>query len=137
MSAEMSSASPRHVSVLPLEVLALLRPAPGQVFVDATVGVGGHARLLAERLVPGGRMIGLDRDAAMLELARPRLAGLPVTLVQAPFSQLREVLEEQGIAAVDGVLADVGVCSDQLDDPQRGLSFSQLGPLDMRLDPTI
>lgn len=131
----MSAASPHHVPVLPLEVLALLVPAPGQVFVDATIGGGGHARLLAERLLPGGRLIGLDRDAAMLELARPRLADLPVTLVQAPFSQLRQVLAEQGIAAVDGVLADVGVCSDQLDDPQRGLSFSQPGPLDMRLDP--
>jgi 16S rRNA (cytosine1402-N4)-methyltransferase len=132
----MSSDSPRHVSVLPAEVLALLSPAPGQAFVDATVGAGGHARLLAERLVPGGRLIGLDCDASMLELARPRLADLPVTLVQAPFSRLREVLDEQGITAVDGVLADVGVCSDQLDDPQRGLSFSQPGPLDMRLDPT-
>lgn len=131
----MSAASPHHVPVLPLEVLALLVPAPGQVFVDATVGAGGHTRLLAERLTPGGRLIGLDRDAAMLELARPRLADLPVTLVQAPFSQLRQVLKEQGIAAVDGLLADVGVCSDQLDDPQRGLSFSQPGPLDMRLDP--
>jgi 16S rRNA (cytosine1402-N4)-methyltransferase len=110
-----------HVSVLPAEVLALLEPAPGQVFVDATVGAGGHAGMLAERLVPGGRLIGLDCDAAMLELARPRLADLPVTLVQAPFSRLREVLDEQGIVAVDGVLADVGVCSDQLD---------------MRLDPT-
>lgn len=132
----MSSASPHHVSVLPAEVLALLAPSPGQVFVDATVGAGGHARLLAERLAPGGRLIGLDCDAAMLELARPRLAGLPITLAQAPFSRLRDVLDEQGIAAVDGVLADVGVCSDQLDDPQRGLSFMQPGPLDMRLDPT-
>lgn len=131
----MSAASPHHVPVLPLEVLSLLVPAPGQVFVDATIGAGGHARLLAERLMPGGRLIGLDRDAAMLELARPRLAHLPVTLVQAPFSELRQVLDEQGIAAVDGVLADVGVCSDQLDDPQRGLSFTQPGPLDMRLDP--
>jgi 16S rRNA (cytosine1402-N4)-methyltransferase len=136
MSDEMSSASPRHVSVLPAEVLALLSPAPGQVFVDATVGAGGHARLLAERLMPGGRLIGLDCDAAMLELARPRVADLPVTLVQAPFSRLREVLDEQGLTAVDSVLADIGVCSDQLDDPQRGLSFSQPGPLDMRLDPT-
>jgi len=136
MSEEISGASPHHVSVLPAEVLALLEPAPGQVFVDATVGAGGHARMLAERLLPGGRLIGLDCDAAMLELARPRLADLPVTLVQASFSRLREVLDEQGIAAVDGVLADVGVCSDQLDDPQRGLSFMQPGPLDMRLDPT-
>jgi 16S rRNA (cytosine1402-N4)-methyltransferase len=136
MSTELSGASPRHISVLPVEVLALLEPAPGQVFVDATVGAGGHARMLAERLAPGGRLIGLDRDAAMLDLARPRLAGLPVTLVQAPFSRLREVLDEMGIAAVDGVLADVGFCSDQIDDPQRGLSFTQPGPLDMRLDPT-
>jgi 16S rRNA (cytosine1402-N4)-methyltransferase len=136
MSDEMSGASPRHVPVLPVEVLGLLSPAPGQVFVDATIGAGGHARFLAERLVPGGRLIGLDCDAAMLELARPRLAGLPVTLVQAPFSQLGQMLADQGIAAVDGVLADVGVCSDQLDDPQRGLSFSQPGPLDMRFDPT-
>ena len=104
--------------------------------VDATVGAGGHARLIAERLTPGGRLIGLDRDAAMLELARPRLADLPATLIQAPFSQLCEVLTEQGISAVDGVLADVGFCSDQLDDPERGLSFTQPGPLDMRFDPT-
>jgi 16S rRNA (cytosine1402-N4)-methyltransferase len=136
MSDEMPGASPRHISVLPLEVLAALGPAPGQVHVDATVGVGGHARMLAERLTPGGRLIGLDRDAAMLELARTRLAGLPATLVQAPFSRLRQVLDEQGIAAVDGVLADLGFCSDQMDDPERGLSFTQPGPLDMRFDPT-
>jgi 16S rRNA (cytosine1402-N4)-methyltransferase len=72
----------------------------------------------------------------MLDLARPRLAGRPVTLVQASFDQLRDVLTEQGLTAVDGVLADLGVCSDQLDDPNRGLSFQQNGPLDMRLDPT-
>lgn len=134
--AEMSGASPRHVSVLTAEVLEALAPAPGQVFVDATVGAGGHSRLLAERLVPGGQLLGLDRDAAMLELSRPRLAGLPVKLVQEPFSRLREILDEQGIATVDGVLADVGFCSDQLEDAQRGLSFTQSGPLDMRLDPT-
>jgi 16S rRNA (cytosine1402-N4)-methyltransferase len=136
MSDELSPRSPRHVSVLSEEVLAALAPAPGQVFVDATVGAGGHSRLIAERLLPGGRLIGLDCDAAMLELARPRLTDLPVTLVQAPFSQLCEVLDELGITAVDGVLADVGVCSDQLDSPERGLSFTQSGPLDMRLDPT-
>jgi 16S rRNA (cytosine1402-N4)-methyltransferase len=127
---------PRHVSVLPAEVLALLAPAPGQTLVDATVGAGGHARLLAERLTPGGRLIGLDRDAAMLDQARPRLAGLPVTLVHGGFDRLRDVLDELQIDAVDGVLADLGVCSDQLDDPERGLSFLHDGPLDMRLDPT-
>jgi 16S rRNA (cytosine1402-N4)-methyltransferase len=137
MNTELPGASPRHVSVLPVEILALLEPSPGQVFVDATVGAGGHARLLAERLTPGGRLIGLDRDAAMLELARPRLVDLPVTLVQAPFSRLREVLDEQGVTNVDGILADLGFCSDQMDDPQRGMSFAQAGPLDMRLDPAM
>jgi 16S rRNA (cytosine1402-N4)-methyltransferase len=136
MSDHDSGASPRHVSVLSAAVLANLRPEPGQVFVDATVGAGGHARLLAERLTPGGQLIALDRDAGMLELARPRLADLPVTLRHAPFSRLREVLDELEIDAVDGVLADLGVCSDQLDDAERGLSFSQTGPLDMRLDTT-
>jgi 16S rRNA (cytosine1402-N4)-methyltransferase len=130
----MTNDSPRHVPVLPLEVLAFLTPQPGQVFVDATVGVGGHSRLLAERLTPGGRLIGLDRDAAMLELARPCLVDLPVTLMQAPFSRLRAVLDELGVDAVDGVLADLGFCSDQMDDAERGLSFMQAGPLDMRLD---
>jgi 16S rRNA (cytosine1402-N4)-methyltransferase len=128
--------APRHVSVMPAEVLELLAPAPGQVFVDATVGAGGHARLIAERIGPGGRLIGLDQDPAMLALARQRLEGLPVTLVHANFDQLRQVLDDLGIAAVDGVLSDLGFCSDQLDDPARGLSFMQQGPLDMRLDPT-
>jgi 16S rRNA (cytosine1402-N4)-methyltransferase len=125
-----------HVPVLPAEVLTVLDPAPGQTFVDATVGAGGHARLLAERLGPAGRLIGLDQDAAMLEQARPRLEGLPVTLVHANFDELRAVLDELQVAAVDGVLADLGVCSDQLDDPARGLTFQQGGPLDMRLDPS-
>jgi 16S rRNA (cytosine1402-N4)-methyltransferase len=72
----------------------------------------------------------------MLDVARPRLAGLPVTLVQANFDQLRAVHDELGLETVDGVLADLGFCSDQMDDPARGLSFSQSGPLDMRLDPS-
>src|SRR4051794_18025786 len=102
MDSPAPSPGPHHVAVLPAEVLDALAPAPGQTFVDATVGAGGHARLLAERLSPGGRLIGLDRDAAMLDLARPRLAGLPVTLVQANFERLRDVLDELGIPAVDG-----------------------------------
>jgi 16S rRNA (cytosine1402-N4)-methyltransferase len=116
------------------EVLHALAPAAGEVFVDATLGGGGHARVVAERLGPTGRLVGLDRDAVMLERARPGLAGLPVTLVQESFARLRGVLDDLGLPAVDGVLADLGVCSDQLDDPARGLSFSQEGPLDMRLD---
>jgi 16S rRNA (cytosine1402-N4)-methyltransferase len=125
--------TPRHASVLPAEVARLLDPKPGETWVDATVGAGGHARLIAER---AGRLIGLDQDAAMLELARPRLVGLPVTLVHANFDQLPEVLANLGIETVDGVFADLGFASDQVDDPARGLSFKEDGPLDMRLDPT-
>jgi 16S rRNA (cytosine1402-N4)-methyltransferase len=134
MSPQPPTDAPRHVAVLADEALAALAPRPGQVVVDATVGAGGHARLLAERVAPGGRLIGLDRDAAMLDLARPRLAGLPATLVQAPFGRLRRVLDGLGVEKVDAVLADLGVCSDQLDDAARGLSFARPGPLDMRLD---
>jgi 16S rRNA (cytosine1402-N4)-methyltransferase len=129
------SPGPRHLAVLPAEVLAALDPQPGEVFVDATVGAGGHTRLLAGRVGLGGRVIGLDRDQAMLDLAGPRLEGLPLTLVRANFDRLRAVLDDLGLAGVDGVLADLGVCSDQLDRAERGFSFGQAGPLDMRMDP--
>jgi 16S rRNA (cytosine1402-N4)-methyltransferase len=119
---------------MPEEVMHYLAPEPGQVLVDATVGGGGHARLLAQRLGPQGRLIGLDRDAGMLDLARDQLAELPVTLLRRNFDELPAVLKELDISAVDGILADLGFCSDQLDDPERGLSFQQEGPLDMRLD---
>jgi len=115
--------------------LDALAPAAGQTIVDATVGAGGHARLLAERLGPTGRLIGLDQDPTMLALARSRLEGFPVTLRHANFDQLPAVLSELGIAAADDVLADLGVCFDQIDTPERGFSFQQPGPLDMRMDP--
>jgi 16S rRNA (cytosine1402-N4)-methyltransferase len=136
MSGPVPSPEARHVSVMPAEVLHYLAPAAGQTFVDATVGAGGHSRLLAEAVGPAGRVIGLDQDPAMLDLARRRLVGLPVTLVHGNFDQLRNALDEVKIDAVDGVLADLGVCSDQLDAADRGFSFQQAGPLDMRLDPT-
>lgn len=138
MAAATPESGPRHVPVLPAEVVGLLAPAPGQTFVDGTVGAAGHARLLAARLAPGGRLIGLDRDPMMLGLARRRLedvAGCEVTLEPANFDGLREVLDRMGVAEVDGVLADLGVSSDQLDRAERGFSFQQEGPLDMRLDP--
>ncbi len=125
----------RHLPVLPVEVLSLLAPVSGEVWVDCTVGAGGHAALIVHKIAPAGRLIGLDRDAAMLDLAGPQLANLPVTLVQASFDQLSDVLENLRIEAVDGVLADLGFCSDQMDDPARGLSFQSDGPLDMRMDP--
>lgn len=128
-------AAPAHVSVLAADVLRLLDPKPGQTVVDCTLGGGGHARLIAERVGPGGRVIALDQDPGMIAQALPGLAGLPVLCVRANFDQLPEVLSNLGIDRVDGVLADLGFSSDQLADPARGLSFNGLGPLDMRLDP--
>ncbi len=125
----------KHVPVLPEEALRWLAPQPGQVVVDCTAGAGGHSRLIAERVAPSGRVICLDQDPAMLDIARPRLEGLPVTLVHSPFSQLPRTLQTLGVGRVDGVLADLGVCSAQLDDPARGFSFTHEGPLDMRMNP--
>jgi 16S rRNA (cytosine1402-N4)-methyltransferase len=127
---------PRHVPVLAQELVRLLGPRPGQVWVDCTVGGGGHTRLIAGRVGPTGRVIGLDQDPTMLGLARGGLESLPVELVHANFDQLAEVLAARGVARVDGVLADLGFSSDQLAGAGRGLSFREDGPLDMRLDPT-
>jgi 16S rRNA (cytosine1402-N4)-methyltransferase len=127
---------PVHVPVMLREVLELLAPQPGQVIVDATVGTGGHAAVIWEALRPTGQLIGIDRDAAMLALARQRLPHRQVTLIHANFSELQQVLEELRIPRVHGLLADLGVASDQLDDPKRGFSFQHGGPLDMRMDPS-
>src|SRR5688572_26287959 len=125
----MSPQSARHRPVLPAQVVELLDPRAGETWVDATTGGGGHARLVAERVGPNGRVIGLDQDPTMLDRARERLAGLPVTLVHANFDQLAGVLGRLGVAEVDGVLADLGFASDQVDAADRGLSFQQDGPL--------
>jgi 16S rRNA (cytosine1402-N4)-methyltransferase len=136
MNAANDDTQPQHRPVLPVEVMQALDPQPGQVIVDATVGAGGHSRLLAAKIVPGGRLIGLEQDPAMIELAARQLQGMQITLVHSNFGALREVLDQLGIDRVDGLMADLGFCSDQLEDPQRGLSFQVDGPLDMRLDPT-
>lgn len=125
-----------HLSVMPAELLAALDPQPGQTIVDCTVGAGGHTRPLAERVGATGSVIGIDQDPTMLDLARTRLCGLPVRLVHANFEDLPDVLQSLQAGPVDAVLADLGFCSDQLANPERGLSFQQDGPLDMRLDPT-
>jgi 16S rRNA (cytosine1402-N4)-methyltransferase len=132
----MTDSDARHVSVLPAEVLHYLEPRPGQTIVDATVGGGGHALLLAQRIVPGGLLIGLDQDPQMLAYAERRLQGLPILLRHRNFEDLPVVLRDLGMPAVDAVLADLGFASDQLADTARGLSFQEDGPLDMRLDPT-
>ena len=125
---------PLHIPVLAQEVLHYLDPQPGQIIVDATVGAGGHGRLLADKIGPEGLLIGLDQDPGMLRLARERLEGTAANLVQGSFEDLPEILQKMQIPTVDGILADLGFCSDQLADPERGLSFQQEGPLDMRLD---
>jgi len=123
-----------HVPVMVDEVREQLAPARGGVFVDCTVGLGGHAQALLE--AGASRLIGLDRDESALSMARERLVtyGARVELVHADFRDLGAVLDARGIGSVDGVLADLGVSSMQLDSPGRGFSFRRDEPLDMRMD---
>jgi len=117
-------------------VLDLLAPRPGGIYVDATVGAGGHAEAILERAMPEGRLIGMDRDHEALAAAADRLArfGSAVTLVHVNFTALRDVLTARGVEAVDGIVMDLGLSSLQLADPVRGFSFQVDGPLDMRMD---
>lgn len=123
-----------HVSVLPAEVLEYLAPQPGATLVDATLGAGGHSRMLAQALGKDGRVYSLDHDPRMIERTAPSLAGQNIETMHARFDLLPEILESKKIGPVDGILADLGICSDQLDQGERGFSFSQSGPLDMRMD---
>jgi 16S rRNA (cytosine1402-N4)-methyltransferase len=126
------SAEFRHEPVLAREVVAVLRPAPGRLFLDGTLGGGGHAGLLLEA---GARVIGLDKDPRALAAASARLAryGEAFRAARADFRDAKEVLSALGLAGVDGALVDLGVSSPQLDDPTRGFSFREAGPLDMRM----
>ncbi len=124
----------QHQPVLVNEVLRLLEPSAGQVVLDGTVGLGGHAASLMPRIMPGGRYIGLDLDEAMLAAARARLPSEGLALYQANFADFAEVLQREQLAAVDHMLLDLGVNSAQLADAERGFSFERDGPLDMRFD---
>ncbi len=123
---------------MPEEVLSLLAPRSGEIFLDGTVGGGGHARLILEASAPAGRLIGLDRDPQALAQATAVLApfGDRVVLRHRNFSEAAAVLAELGIEGLDGMLLDLGVSSFQLDAAERGFSFRQEAPLDMRMDPT-
>ena len=129
----MSETAP-HTPVMLEEVLEWLRIKADGTYIDATLGAGGHSEAIAERL-SSGRLISLDRDALALQIAQERLKrfGSKASCVLSPFSRIAEAVHELGIPKVDGVLADLGVSSMQLDQPERGFSFREAGPLNMRM----
>ena len=124
-----------HRTVLRRETVELLAAAPGKLFLDGTLGGGGHAEALLDA---GAKVIALDQDPSALEAARARLSGRGDRFVaeHANFRDARGVLDRLGVSEVDGALVDLGVSSPQLDEPSRGFSFRSTGPLDMRMDPT-
>jgi 16S rRNA (cytosine1402-N4)-methyltransferase len=124
-----------HVPVLLEEAVAALAIKPGGIYVDATFGRGGHSAAILARLGPRGRLVGLDRDPAA-QAAATTWRDPRFRFRRAWFSELPDVLDAEGIAAVDGVLLDLGVSSPQIDDPDRGFSLRADGPLDMRMDPS-
>ncbi len=125
-----------HVPVMTREVLEALAPGPGTVMLDCTLGGAGHARQLLDRSAPDGILVGIDQDAATLEIARERLAGYGdrVRLFHLNFEEIDRLPALCGIGLFDGILFDLGVSSFQLGDPKRGFSFAKEGPLDMRMN---
>lgn len=128
-----------HIPVLPREVCEFLAPQAGETVVDATIGLGGHALLMAERIGPTGRIIGIDVDPENLAEARTRLAGVNcrVDLVRGNFSEIVSLLRSVGVERTDVLLADLGMSSTHVDRAERGFSFLRDGPLDMRMDPDL
>ncbi len=126
----------QHIPVLRDEVLDFLKPKPDGVYVDATVGLGGHSLAILENAAPSGRVIGIDADAAALAIAQTRLNAFPARhrLIHGNFAQMDTLLASHAVDAIDGILLDLGVSSLQLDTPERGFSFNHPGPLDMRMD---
>jgi 16S rRNA (cytosine1402-N4)-methyltransferase len=125
-----------HISVMPDEVLAALKPRSGGIYVDGTLGGAGHSGLILEASAPDGVLIGFDRDAEAIAVARERLAGFGerARLFQRNFSSISETLAEIGVETIDGFVLDLGVSSHQLDKDERGFSFMHDAPLDMRMD---
>jgi len=125
-----------HTTVMLEEVVRAIAPRPGGVYVDATLGAGGHTVALLEA-APGARIIAFDRDPIAVEAASDLLTPVAdrVTVVRAEFSRVREVLDSLGVERADGLVADLGVSSPQIDSADRGMSFQREGPIDMRMDP--
>lgn len=128
-----------HASVLLEETVSAIAPKPGGTYIDVTCGLGGHTEALLVASAPTGRVLAVDRDPAAIQLARGRLFehGARVTLVEGDFSDVRVYAEASDHFPADGVVADLGVSSLQLDDPARGFSFTRDGPLDMRMGPRV
>ncbi|MGB2965584.1 MAG: 16S rRNA (cytosine(1402)-N(4))-methyltransferase RsmH [Anaerolineales bacterium] len=128
----------QHTPVLFHEVLDTLNPSPGGVYVDGTVGAGGHALGILKKITPGGKLLGLDRDPAALEIAKSRLDEYEnqVVLIHSSYTELKSHLNNLNWKTVDGILLDLGLSSLQLGNPERGFSFRTAGPLDMRFDPS-
>ena len=125
----------RHVSVLLEETIRELRIRPDGVYVDGTLGGGGHSSAILKQLSAEGRLIGIDRDDAAIAAAGERLKGDPrAVLVRGNFSSMPEILADLGISSVDGIVLDLGVSSHQLDEADRGFSYMSDAPLDMRMD---
>lgn len=124
-----------HVTVLRDETVTSIAPRAGGFYVDATLGAGGHAEAILDA-APNTRLLGIDRDERAHELARERLArfGDRVLFAHGPFSAIEAHLEKLGVPTIDGLVADIGLSSMQLDDAERGMSFRSEGPLDMRMD---
>jgi 16S rRNA (cytosine1402-N4)-methyltransferase len=127
-----------HTPIMLEEIVGLLNPSPGKVYLDGTLGTGGHAEALLERCEPTGRVIGIDADAESIEIARERLAPYAgrALLVHGRYEQARDILSRHGVSKVHGALLDLGISRVQLETPDRGFSFSRQGPLDMRMDRT-
>ncbi len=126
-----------HVPILGSAVSKHLVTDPNGTYIDATLGGGGHAERVLERLGEFGKLIGIDRDPSAIEVATNRLSAFAgrVCVVRAPFWNLRRILADQGIASIAGILFDLGVSSHQIDNADRGFSFQRDGPLDMRMGP--
>jgi len=131
----------QHVPVMLEEVLRFLHPVPGGLYIDGTLGGGGHTAAILAQSAPDGRVLGIDTDEQALQRVRARLSPFVesgrLVLAHGNFADMGRIANENGFAVVQGVLLDLGFSSDQMDNPQRGFSFGADGPLDMRLDQTL
>ncbi|NLJ33987.1 MAG: 16S rRNA (cytosine(1402)-N(4))-methyltransferase RsmH [Firmicutes bacterium] len=127
----------KHEPVMVTELISWLNCRPGGVYIDCTLGGGGHAQAILERISPGGHLIGIDRDPAALDAARRRLAPFKdmVSIIQGNYRDLKSLLAPFKLEKIDGFVFDLGVSSHQLESPDRGFSYQQDGPLDMRMNP--